>query len=85
MDPDDRRQSIQTAILTSGHPQAATIWQQISSGLDTYIGHWRDMYQETCEATHVRGEQSEEVLDLRMRCLNENLDDVRALTTVSST
>jgi len=82
---DQRRQSVQAAILGSGHPQAATIWQQISAGLDTYMGHWRDMYKETCEATHVRGEQSEEVLDLRMRCLNENLDDVRALTTVLAT
>ena len=82
---DHRRQSIQAAIFGSGHPQAATIWQQISSGLDTYTDRWRDMYQETCEATHVRGEQSEEVLDLRMRCLNENLDDVRALTTVLTT
>ena len=82
---DHRRQSIQSAILGTGHPRAASIWQQISSGLDTYMGHWREMYKETCEATHVRGEQSEEVLDLRMRCLNENLDDVRALTTVLAT
>jgi len=80
-----RRQSIQAAILGSGHPQAATIWQQVSSGLDTYMVRWRDMYRETCEATHVRGEQSEAVLDLRMRCLSENLDDVRALTTVLTT
>jgi tetratricopeptide (TPR) repeat protein len=82
---DQRRQAVQAAVLGSGHPQAATAWQQISSGLDAYIGHWHDMYKETCEATHVRGEQSEEVLDLRMRCLTENLDDVRALTTVLAT
>jgi eukaryotic-like serine/threonine-protein kinase len=82
---DQRRQSIQAAVLGSGHPQATTIWQQISSGLDAYMGRWRDMYQETCEATHIRGEQSAEVLDLRMRCLNENLDDVRALATALAT
>jgi len=40
------------------------------------------MYLQTCEATHVRGEQSAEVLDLRMSCLNDNLDQVRALTDV---
>jgi serine/threonine-protein kinase len=40
------------------------------------------MYVETCEATHVRGEQSGEVLDLRMSCLSDNLDQVRALTNV---
>ena len=38
------------------------------------------MYVEACEATHVRGEQSAEVLDLRMACLHEWLDGLRALT-----
>ena len=38
------------------------------------------MYVDACEATHVRGEQSAEVLDLRMACLNERLDDLRALS-----
>ena len=43
---------------------------------------WAAMYGETCEATHVRGEQSTEVLDLRMDCLNRNRDSLRALTDV---
>ena len=43
------------------------------------------MYLQTCEATHVRGEQSAEVLDLRMSCLNDNLDQVRALTNALAT
>src|SRR4029450_1593122 len=43
------------------------------------------MYRQTCEATHVRGEQSAEVLDLRMSCLNDNLDQVRALTAALTT
>jgi serine/threonine-protein kinase len=38
------------------------------------------MYQEACEATQVRGEQSAEVLDLRMSCLQERLGGMRALT-----
>src|SRR6185312_17175702 len=37
-----------------------------------------------CEATQVRGEQSAEVLDLRMRCLQERLGGLRALTGVFS-
>ena len=40
------------------------------------------MYKQTCEATQVRGEQSAEVLDLRMSCLQERLDGLRALTDV---
>ena len=57
---------------------------RVSKALDDYIGQWSTMYLETCEATHVRGDQSAEVLDLRMSCLAENLDDVRALTNVLS-
>ena len=71
-----------TRCSPSGGSEAATIWERLSSALDEYIGRWSAMYKETCEATHVRGEQSDEVLDLRMRCLNENLDEVRALTDV---
>jgi serine/threonine-protein kinase len=40
------------------------------------------MYRESCEATQVRGEQSAEVLDLRMSCLQERLGGLRALTDV---
>jgi serine/threonine-protein kinase len=40
------------------------------------------MYVDACEATHVRGEQSTDVLDLRMECLNDELDQLRALTAV---
>jgi tetratricopeptide (TPR) repeat protein len=85
-DPSDkRRESLRAAVLASGHPEATTIWAQVSSKLDEYVGRWSSMYKETCEATHIRGEQSEEVLDLRMRCLNENLDEVRAMTDVLAT
>jgi serine/threonine-protein kinase len=42
------------------------------------------LYVEACEATHLRGEQSPDVLDLRMACLNDNLDQVRALTDAVS-
>ena len=40
------------------------------------------MHRDACEATHLRGEQSAEVLDLRMVCLQERFNEVRALTNV---
>jgi serine/threonine-protein kinase len=43
------------------------------------------MYGEACEASRVRGEQSGEVLDLRMGCLGERLSSVKALTEVFAT
>ena len=78
----EKRERIHAAILSSGGAQGQTIWQRLSSTIDPYLDQWRGMYKEACEATHVRGEQSSEVLDLRMRCLNENLDEVHALTDV---
>jgi tetratricopeptide (TPR) repeat protein len=39
------------------------------------------MRREACEATRVRGEQSEDLLDRRMFCLDRRLDEVGALTT----
>ena len=54
----------------------------VTSGLTRYAQGWADMYRETCEATQVRGDQSAEVLDLRMSCLEERLGGLRALTDV---
>ncbi|HEY5924018.1 MAG TPA: serine/threonine-protein kinase [Kofleriaceae bacterium] len=55
------------------------VWPQIASNLDRYTSTWVDRHRETCRATHVRGEQSAELLDLRMRCLDGKLADVSAL------
>ena len=40
------------------------------------------MYQDACEATNLRGEQSTEVLDLRMSCLRDRWNELRALSDV---
>jgi tetratricopeptide (TPR) repeat protein len=75
-----RRQAIHRAFAASGRDSAETSWQRLSKTLDDYMQGWSAMYLETCEATHLRGEQSAELLDLRMSCLADNLDQVRALT-----
>ena len=50
--------------------------ERLTTLLDRYAARWADMYTEACEATQVRGEQSAEVLDLRMECLNQRLSSV---------
>jgi tetratricopeptide (TPR) repeat protein len=77
---DVRRQSIHRAFKATGRATAETSWERVSRVLDDYMSEWSAMYLQTCEATHVRGEQSAEVLDLRMSCLGDSLDQVRALT-----
>ena len=66
----------------SGRPTAETSWQRVSAALDEHIAKWSAMYLDSCEASHLRGEQSAEVLDLRTSCLNECHDEARALTDV---
>ena len=77
---DARRQAIHRAFAASGRATAEMSWQRLSKVLDDYMNAWAASYVDTCEATHVRGEQSGEVLDLRMSCLADGMDQVRALT-----
>jgi eukaryotic-like serine/threonine-protein kinase len=42
------------------------------------------MHREACQATRVRGDQSEGLLDLRMRCLDDRRRQVVALTRLLS-
>jgi tetratricopeptide (TPR) repeat protein len=49
--------------------------------LDDTAARWEASYHAVCAATRVRGEQSDTLLDLRMRCLDRALDRFAALTT----
>jgi serine/threonine protein kinase/tetratricopeptide (TPR) repeat protein len=81
--PEGPRQSqIHSAFMSTGKSYAADVYETVSRALTRYAQGWSAMYQETCEATHVRHEQSDEVLDLRMSCLQERLNGVRALSEV---
>jgi serine/threonine protein kinase len=79
-----RQEAIHKAFLASGKTYAADVYASVKRALTSYAESWANMYREACEATHVRGEQSEEVLDLRMSCLQERLGGLRALTQVYS-
>jgi len=70
--------------MKSGVSEAQKTWERVSELLDRHATKWLGMYRDACEATHIRGEQSEDVLDLRMACLNDNLDSARALTQLLS-
>lgn len=50
--------------------------------LDSYTEAWSRMRRETCEATRVHRSQSERIMDLRMRCLDRRLSELRQLTGV---
>jgi len=80
--PSAHKQAIRRAFLATARPYAAHSFTVVAAALDRYVGAWRDMHRDACEATHLRGEQSAEVLDLRMGCLDERLAEVRTLAGV---
>jgi predicted Ser/Thr protein kinase len=77
-----RKSAIRAAFMKTGKPFAAQTFVATSNLLDDYVRRWMSMHQDACEATQVRGDQSAEVLDLRMACLGDRLGNVRALTDV---
>src|SRR5262249_8350243 len=77
------REAVGRAFLASGKGgAAAAAFANVTRLLDDHVRSWLAAYGEACEATVVRGEQSAEGLDLRMACLNDDLDSVAALTRV---
>jgi eukaryotic-like serine/threonine-protein kinase len=75
-----RKLSIRHAFQATDVSYAAPTFARVRQILDRYVDAWTNMYSDTCQATHVRGEQSADVLDLRMSCLSERLGRVKALT-----
>jgi eukaryotic-like serine/threonine-protein kinase len=81
--PEGPRQSqIHAAFMRTGKSYAADVYETVTRALTSYAQSWTTMYKQTCEATQVHHEQSADVLDLRMSCLNERLNGFRALTDV---
>ncbi|MCH9687522.1 MAG: serine/threonine protein kinase, partial [Deltaproteobacteria bacterium] len=61
-----RRARVGAALGGAARGHAAHTREATTRALDDYATRWTDAYVESCEATHVRHEQSEALLDLRM-------------------
>jgi eukaryotic-like serine/threonine-protein kinase len=79
---DARRGEVRAAFAKSAAAHAPAAWAATERLLDRYADGWADMHEQACEATHVRGEQSGELLDLRMECLGRRREELRALTSL---
>jgi serine/threonine protein kinase/tetratricopeptide (TPR) repeat protein len=77
-----RRAAIEASIGSGARARGREIFDNLARLLDGYVARWSGMYRETCEATNLRGEQSHEVLDLKMTCLRDRLSELRALSDV---
>jgi tetratricopeptide (TPR) repeat protein len=76
----DRRTAARAAFERSGLPFAAQAFSSTAASLDAYARDWAAMRLASCEATRVRGEQSEELLDLRAQCLAQRRRELSAVT-----
>ena len=80
---DEGRRAALTEVYTrSSLPLAQQVLPSLLTRLDAYAETWVAMHTDACEATHVRGEQSAELLDLRMRCLDERARGLDTLVDV---
>ena len=74
-----RRAEVERAFAISGRPQAARAFANVAVALDEWTSSWLRARQDACAATRLRGEQSGELLDQRMACLDTQLAEERAL------
>jgi tetratricopeptide (TPR) repeat protein len=73
-----RKASLKDAVLATRLPFAVQVWASTEPVVDGYAARWVKLRTEVCEATRVRGDQSEQLLDLRIRCLDRRLDEMAA-------
>ncbi|HEX4955134.1 MAG TPA: serine/threonine-protein kinase [Thermoanaerobaculia bacterium] len=66
-------------FAAAGVAYAPAVWQAVTSRLDAFAAAWATEHQNACEATRLRGEQSAELLDLRMACLERRRREAAAL------
>ncbi len=69
---DDARARIEAGLLASNASFAVSTGERVIAALDADAQGWTAMHRESCEATRIRREQSDEALDLRMGCLRSH-------------
>ncbi|MET0594973.1 MAG: serine/threonine-protein kinase [Polyangiaceae bacterium] len=76
------RVTIRDSFAATGRPYATDTFDRVERTLGNYATRWVAKRTATCEATHVRGVQSAQLLDLRMACLDRRKVQLAALTTL---
>jgi eukaryotic-like serine/threonine-protein kinase len=77
--------SLETAFGKITKPFVADITRGTEHTLDTYAAGWVEMRTETCRATRVDGSQSDDVLQVRMACLDARLVELQTLAALFAT
>jgi tetratricopeptide (TPR) repeat protein/predicted Ser/Thr protein kinase len=79
---DAKRDEVRSAFASTGVPYAGDAVRTVERALDGYAEAWSNMNRDACEATVLRGEQSQELMDLRMECLAQRRQALAARVEV---
>ncbi len=79
---DARQQQIHDAMQATALPYVDETWLRVRTELSSYAARWTQMHTATCQATHVRKEQTEDVMALRMACLGRRKIRLTQVTEV---
>jgi tetratricopeptide (TPR) repeat protein/predicted Ser/Thr protein kinase len=74
-----RRAAVEQAFRATGRSNAGEVFQLVSRRLAAFEAQWLAIRRESCEATHVRGEQPERVMALRAGCLHRAREAAKTL------
>lgn len=75
---DSTRNEVATALVLADSTFADRARDSTLRTLDEYAEAWQQGHRDACEATHVRFEQTGELLDRRMACLDQRLAAMKA-------
>jgi tetratricopeptide (TPR) repeat protein len=75
------RERLRAVFAAAGKP---TSFDAVARRLDRWAGDWIAQHTEACEATAVRREQSEALLDRRMECLASRREELATLLEVAA-
>ena len=78
----ERKRIVAQSFAKTGLYYSNDSYERVEKRFEDYLRKWKKEYTKTCETTRVRGEQSEEVMDLKMGCLDRYLKNAQALIRV---
>jgi eukaryotic-like serine/threonine-protein kinase len=78
---DPTRTRVRDAFRRTNAPYADATFRLVDRSLTTRTRNWATAHREACEATKVRHEQSDALLDLRMQCLRKAKAELGALVS----
>jgi len=82
---DGARAKAKAAFEATGRSYAPLAWEHARAEMNAYGREWVKARTEACEATRVRGEQSEAMMAARFDCLERRRDELAALAQAYAT